>query len=228
MSSVDRDALTAFLSVEGSQRYVPQSGEITGILKQMKDTMEKNLADCEATEAQAIKDYDGLMAAKAKEIATNQAAIETKTERLGQVKVDIVNLKEELDDTTKALRADRQFLANLGTSCDTKQAEWEARSKTRSEELAALAETIRLLNDDDALDLFKKTLPSPSLIQMQLSNRALTERAVRMLKAAGVRKDPRLDLVMVALLGKEQTHDDDKKAYCEAELDKAEDEKKAP
>merc|ERR1719350_1834523 len=32
---------------------------------------------------------------------------------------------------------------------------------------------------------------------------------------------------MVAILGKEQTPDDDKKAYCEAELDKTEDEKKA-
>merc|ERR1719262_606119 len=31
---------------------------------------------------------------------------------------------------------------------------------------------------------------------------------------------------MVALLGKEQKDDDDKKAYCEAELDKAEDEEK--
>merc|ERR1740121_3344061 len=145
MSSVDRDALTSFLT--DRQRYIPRSGEITGILKEMKDTMEKNLADITATEEQAIKDYDALMAAKAKEIASNTQAIETKTERLGQTNVDIVNLKEELDDTTKALRADKQFLANLGTSCDTKKSEWEARSKTRSEELAALAETIRLLND---------------------------------------------------------------------------------
>merc|ERR1712238_38076 len=200
----------------------------------------------EAAEAQAIKDYDALMAAKAKEIATNQAAIETKTERLGQTNVDIVNLKEELDDTTKALRADRQFLGNLGTSCDTKKAEWEARSSTRSEELAALAETIRLLNDDDALDLFKKTLPSPSLIQMQRSNRAVSERVVKILKASPGKKDPRMDLVMlaltgkaknfdkvlkmidemVALLGREQTDDDEKKVYCEAQIDSNEDEAK--
>merc|ERR1719210_1257106 len=110
-----------------------------------------------------------LMAAKAKEIAMNTKAIETKTERSGQVSVDIVNLKEELDDTTKALRADRKFLANLGSSCAAKKAEWEARSKTRADELAALAETIRLLNDDDSLELFKKTLPSPSLLQMRHS-----------------------------------------------------------
>merc|ERR1719203_2723886 len=233
MSSVDRDALTAFLSVQASGQYVPRSGEITGILKQMKDTMEKNLADITATEEQAIRDYDALMAAKAKEIASNTAAIEAKTERLGQVSVDIVNLKEELDDTTKALRADKQFLANLGTSCDTKKSEWEARSKTRTEELAALAETIRLLNDDDALELFKKTLPSPSLLQMKTNSRAVSERAVKILKSANAQKDPRLEVVMlalagkgksfdkvlkmiddmIALLGREQTDDDDKKAY---------------
>merc|ERR1740129_2541058 len=131
-----------------------------------------DLADLVANENQAIADYDALMAAKAKEISTNQKALETKTERSGQVAVDIVNLKEELDDTANALRSDKAFLANLGSSCDTKKAEWEERSKTRADELAALAETIRLLNDDDSLELFKKTLPSPSLLQMRHSAKA--------------------------------------------------------
>ena len=31
--------------------------------------------------------------------------------------------------------------------------------KTRTEELLALADTIKMLNDDDALELFKKILP---------------------------------------------------------------------
>merc|ERR1719378_1097217 len=37
------------------------------------------------------------------------------------------------------------------------------------------------------------------------------------------RKDPRLDFIALALLGKEQATDDEKKEYCEAELDIAED-----
>jgi len=246
MSSVDRDALSAFLSSHQSQRYVPQSGEITGILKEMKDTMEKDLAEIIGTEGKAITDYDALMAAKAKEIAANTRSIETKTERLGQVGVDIVNLEEELDDTAKALHADRKFLANLGTSCDAKKAEWEQRSKTRADELAALADTIRLLNDDDSLELFKQTLPSSSLIQMKTSAKAVRHQALNILKAASGQKDPRMELVMlaltgkaknfdkvlkmidemVALLGKEQEDDDAKKAYCESELDRTEDAKK--
>ena len=37
----------------------------------------------------------------------------------------------------------------------------------RAQEAVALAETIKILNDDDALDLFKKTLPSPSFLQLR-------------------------------------------------------------
>merc|ERR1719223_2526110 len=65
MSSADRDILTSFLS-EG-QGYAPQSGQIVGILKQMKDTMEKTLAEVIAAEEEAIKNYDALMAAKKKD-----------------------------------------------------------------------------------------------------------------------------------------------------------------
>jgi len=226
---------------------VPSSGEVTGILKDMGDEMSKALAEATKTEKGAIATFEGLAAAKKKEIDALTAAIEAKTERLGQTKVDIVNLKEELDDTAKAMLADRKFLANLGTSCDTKKKEWEARSKTRTEELAALAETIRLLNDDDSLELFKKTLPSPSLIEMKVSSSTLRRQAASILKSASKQKDPRMELVMlaltgksvgfgkvlkmidemVALLGTEQGDDDAKKAYCEASLDKTEDELKA-
>jgi hypothetical protein len=62
MNSADRDILTAFLSQ--GEGYAPQSGQIVGILKQMKDTMEKNLAETIAAEEEAIKTFDALMAAK--------------------------------------------------------------------------------------------------------------------------------------------------------------------
>lgn len=247
MSSVDRDALAAFLSEHEGQRYAPQSGEITGILKQMKDTMSKDLADMTAAEKQAVADYKALMSAKKKEIDANSVAIEAKTQRAGQVAVDIVDLKEALDDTAKALAADRKFLSNLGSNCDAKKAEWEARSKTRVDELAALADTIRLLNDDDALELFKKTLPSPSFLQVQVRSEAVRQQALRLLRTASQHRDPRMEFVMLALTGKsnsfdkvlkmidemvtllgsEQKDDDAKKAYCEESLDKSEDAKKA-
>ena len=50
-----------------------------------------------------------------------------------------------------------------------KKAEWAETCKMRGLELVAIADTIKILNDDDALELFKKTLPTPSLLQLQVT-----------------------------------------------------------
>jgi len=78
-------------------------------------------------------------------------------------------MENDLEDTQEGLAEDTKYLGELGGSCKTKTAEWEAIKKTRAEELLALADTIKMLNDDDALELFKKTLPSPSLLQTKVS-----------------------------------------------------------
>merc|ERR1719433_2462317 len=158
------------------------SSEIVGILKQMKETMEKDLAEITAAENEAIKTFDALVAAKKKEIDANTQAMESKLKRLGEVGVEIVELEEDLDDTGKALIADKKLLVELEKGCGTKQAEWEERSKVRAEEMLAIGEAIQVLNDDDALDLFKKTLPSPSLIELRVSSQDVRHRALEALQ----------------------------------------------
>jgi hypothetical protein len=112
-----------------------------------------------------------------------------------------------------------------------------------------------MLNSDDALELFKKTLPSAasSFLQVQVSAKAMRQRALAVLRSAkrhrrgrGRRPRPELDLVALALHGKErgfekvmtmiddmvgnlkteQADDDNKKEYCLRQLDIAEDKKK--
>merc|ERR1719409_1340771 len=112
-------------------------------------------------------------------------------------------------------------------------------SQERSEELVALAETIKLLNDDDALELFKKTLPSASASSfVQVETREAKSRALAVLRNAkttiGGPAKAHMDFIMLALNGKkigfakvikmidemvvtlktEQTDDDNKKEYC--------------
>merc|ERR1719411_497964 len=164
--------MTAFLSQ--STEYSPQSGQIVGILKTMHDEMSAALADGTATEEAAIAAYSGLMAAKKKELAALQATIESRMEQIGDLGVAIAEMKNDLGDTQEALAADKKFLAELEKSCATKAAEWQERSKTRAEELVALSETIKVLNDDDALELFKSTLPSPSASLVQVQQRMST------------------------------------------------------
>merc|ERR1719502_1421599 len=140
--------------------------------------MLKDLAEIIAKEEEAKKIYEELMAAKQKEVDELTQMIETKLTRIGELGVEIVNMKEDLDDTLKSLAEDKKFLADLKKNCATKEEDWASRSKTRSEELSALSDTIKILNDDDALDLFKKVLPSPSLLQMAVGAKEVRSQAL--------------------------------------------------
>merc|ERR1719171_1596623 len=211
ISAMDREMLTAFLTQGQSQssEYVPASGQITGILKQMTDTMEADLAKATSEEEAAIKDFNGLVAAKTKEINALTKEIESKTARVGELGVSLVQQKEDLDDTTKQLAEDEQFLKDLEKDCETKDEEWAARQKIRAEEVLAIADTIKILNDDDALELFKKTLPTPSLLQLTATGKAVKSRALALLESSRSSRngDFRLNLIALALKGKKVSFD---------------------
>jgi len=245
ISSADRDQLMAFLSAGQGFGYTPASGSIVGILKQMKETMEGDLAGVTKAEQSAITNYNELSAAKEKQIQANTKAIEQKIERVGNLGVEIETMKADLSDTEQAMIEDKKFLADLDNQCKTKKSEWEVRCKTRTEELLCLADTIKVLNDDDALELFKKTLPGSAAL-LQTTGAASKQMRQQAIVALAGHKDFRLDLIslalrgkkvsfdkviklvddMVALLAKEQQDDNDKKEMCEMQLDKAEDDLK--
>jgi outer membrane murein-binding lipoprotein Lpp len=66
LTDFDRDSVLSFLSGGQGNEYVPVGGEVTGILKEMKESMSKSLAEIEAEEADSVKSYEELMAAKTK------------------------------------------------------------------------------------------------------------------------------------------------------------------
>merc|ERR1719482_1663056 len=235
MEDADRQTLTAFLQGSQSDQYAPSSGEITGLLKELGDEFTKTLSDAKTAEDAAISAFESLVASKTKEINALQAAIETKMTRSGELSVEIVQMKNDLGDTEEALAEDKAFLEDLEKNCATKSAEWDEIQKTRSEELLALADTIKVLNDDDALELFKKTLPgaSASFMQVKVSSTSTRARALTELRKV-LKGNPQLDFIALAIQGKkigfdkvikmidemvstlktEQLDDDNKKDYC--------------
>jgi hypothetical protein len=240
-----RETLTDFLSVTNGAHYTPVSNEVIGILKTMQEGMEKDLAEVTQVEDTAITTFEGLVSAKEKEIAAATEAIEVKTERAGETAVQVVSLKNDLEDTKDSLGADERFLMELKKSCSTKSDEYEARKTIRSEELVAISETIKVLNDDDALDLFKKTLASPSLLQVAQRAKDVRKAAYAALsKVKG--KNAAVNFILLALngkkqgfekvikmvddlvtkLGEEQKDDDAQKDWCAKEFDTSEDTEK--
>merc|ERR1719326_1134002 len=167
--------------------------------------MAADLKDATDAENSAIKKYDELMAIKSKEVASLTTSIENKIKLIGELGIKIVEMKEDVDDTAKGMEEDKKFLQDLEKNCATKTAEWDERVKTRGEELAALADTIKILNDDDALELFKKTLPgASSFVQMSVSAASMKSRALAVLKDAHTRGHHRaqLDFILLARRGK--------------------------
>merc|ERR1712085_91654 len=133
------------------------------------DTMDADEKKMVEEEEAAVKDYEALLAAKKKEVASLAKSIEVKTGRVGELGVEIVSMENDASDTAEALSEDQKFVADMDKNCAEKTSIHEEEKKVRAQEVVALADTIRILNDDDALDMFKKTLPSAgsSFLQVQ-------------------------------------------------------------
>merc|ERR1719247_525227 len=257
LDNYQRSVVTSFLS--GGQNpygdYHSQSGEIVGILKTMKDEMDKSLNGAVSDEETAAKGYEELAAAKKEEISAAGAAIESKTQRSGTLAVTITTTKGDIKDTTSEMDDTQAFLANLKVECAEKKKEWAVRCQIRAEEVAAISAAIKVLNDDDALDLFKKTLslnqgPAGSqlgFIQQHVAQHNRAQQALQQLssskvdqknlqvqflenalKAKNVDFSKVIQMVteMQAVLKEEQASDDAQKSFCDKDISKTDKEQK--
>merc|ERR1719281_2275941 len=147
--------------------------------------MTKDFNDATAEENSAIASFESLVASKKKEIEALTKAIEQKTARVGELGVKIAQEENDLEDTQEGLAEDKKFLANLGQNCETKKKEWAAYKDLQAQEMVALSDTIKILNSDDALELFKKTLPgaASSLMQVQVSSTSVRKHAMDVLRS---------------------------------------------
>merc|ERR1719440_152519 len=66
------------------QEDAPQSGAILGILKQMKESMETNLASSQSEEANAKATFADMKASKSKEISSAEELIDSKKAELAE------------------------------------------------------------------------------------------------------------------------------------------------
>merc|ERR1719161_545422 len=125
----------------------------------MKDDMEAELKETIAAEEKSVAGFGELKASKEKEVEMATEAIETKMARQGELAVSLVQTKDALEDATEEAADTSKFLATLEKDCGTKEKEMAERTAMRNQEIAAISEAISILNDDDALDVFKKSMP---------------------------------------------------------------------
>jgi septal ring factor EnvC (AmiA/AmiB activator) len=202
----EKEAMVSFLSQSGD--YHAAGGQIVGILENMKDEMEKDIGADLDVEKAAQKAFNELKAAKKKEINALSSSIENYIKRSGQLAVSIVQNKNSAEDAAEEGADAAKFAANLKKNCATKEEEMAVRVKTRNEEIAAVGEAIKMLNDDDALDLFNKTLPKPptpvvamqpAFLQVRRSTANVVSKARALVAEAGTSSNKAVALLASSL-----------------------------
>merc|ERR1719316_2514574 len=145
------------MSLAYKESYAPQSGAIFGILKQMKESFETNLASSQKEEMTAQAAYEDLKAAKESEIKAGTELMETKQQELADTDSKKAEDEEDLEGTRNSLSADQKFLMNLKETCQNTDSEYEERVKARQEEIKGCSEALAILTSDDAHDTFTAT-----------------------------------------------------------------------
>lgn len=225
------------------QSYAPQSGEIFGILRQMKETFETNLNEGQKQELADQESFKSLKVLKEEEIRVGQVTLEDKKQELSAAQEKLVQAKNEREDTQASLSADEAYLLDLKQRCSLTDQEWEERQKTRREEMQAVNEAIAILTTDDARELFSRTFNNAtSFVQTRRNSRSWRrDQAAEVLQRAAARTgNPTLSALatkvhldafiqvkkaiddMVAQLLKEADDEVQQQKYCVDEMAKNE------
>ena len=242
----------ALSMLQGGSQAQGSTDQIIGMLKAMQEEMEGDLKTAQDSEAASAAGFEELSAAKTSEIEAATAAIESKTQRSGEVAVEVVQTADDLEDTQADVAETQKFLGDLAQQCKSKKAEWSERQQLRAEEVAAVGLAIKVLNDDDALDLFKKTItlaqtdlgflqktaaPAKALqarqVLISLAQKSSTHETQLSLIASALRSKAvdfsKINSMidgMVVVLGKEQEDDNAQRGFCEDEFGKSAQQKK--
>jgi len=157
------------------------------------------LASATAEEQKSEADFQSMKAAKTEEIKAAQDKALNKEGEAAEADEKNASAKEDLAATRETLAADTEFLSNLKQMCANLDREYAERTKTRTEEIAAVQDTIGILTDDDAHDLFSKTL---GFIQLSIRTRRVSGKdlaARKMMAGAKVAKDPRFAALAMSM-----------------------------
>merc|ERR1719321_1171526 len=169
-------ALNSFIQAPFTGTYSAQSGEIVGILKNMRDTFKSNLASATASEKSSKESDDEFQKAKTNEFETMKASFEANEKVLGE-NDDALSTAQTAKGETEASKADdEEFLAKLLALCAAKTKEYEDRKMIRTGEEAAVSQAISILNSDAAFDLCgaTKAVTEGGFIQLRLRTQRKT------------------------------------------------------
>lgn len=219
--------------------YFSRSGEIVGVMKQLKDEMERDLSESQKTEAMRAAGFAELRSAKMEEIRDGESRAEQKEDQLANEDNLLAESKEDLGQESATLSADTKFLKSVKEQCAEAETNYQSRKASWLDEIKAISETIAILQGDVARDAMSGTFSFLQLASrgMQASHKQQREQVAMMLRrAAKTNQDPQLSILatsvqidsfarvkkaiddMIAMLRQQQSDEVKKSDWCKAEL----------
>merc|ERR1719443_798869 len=140
------------------------------ILRQIYETFTKDLEAKTKEEADAAKAYEDLIAEKVKALKHMLEEIKEKNGEKADAEVQLADLSQQVEDTTKQLKVDIEFFDAMKKGCTEKPEEWAERSKAYTGELEGIKEALKILTSDEARELFGKAItPGVGFLQTSMS-----------------------------------------------------------
>merc|ERR1719326_425465 len=236
LSPAQRQTITGFIQAPFTGEYSAQSGEIVGILKNMRDTFKADLATARGAEAKSLRSHEAYTATMEAEHSTMSDAHASKQDQLGSNDGDLGSAKDNLESATQTKAEDEEFLAKLTKQCADKTTEYEDLKMVRANEEAAVAQAISILNSDAAFESFGATDAGTSgntgFLQLHsvrkevrhiLEKTAKKNKSLRLAKiATQVEKNPFAMVIktikkQMKAIADEEKKDDETKAFCDDE-----------
>jgi len=157
LSTADASKLQAFLQNSDEEDQAPgapagavfksSSGGIVATLQDLFEKAEAQLEEARSTETKSVQAYQMLAQGLKDEIKYGQKDLDKAKKNLGASQEAKASAEGDLSVTSKDLAEDETTLATLHADCMKRANEFEAETKSRGEELKALATAKKVITD---------------------------------------------------------------------------------
>lgn len=168
--------------------YKARSIKIQEVLQGLQNTFSGSLADAKAKEEAASAQFNKLMESKNLEKERTEASLTKLEVEAGARSMSKEEAQAELDALTDQAANDRKYIDQVQVALAEKKQEWKDRQELRAAELAAMSKAIHILTNDDARDVFKRSLESQGYSFLQENQQVSRIRSAVLAAASQIRK----------------------------------------
>lgn len=122
-----------------------ESNYVLGVMKGLKQRLEKSKTDMDAAETTKVGQYDELQTTKNAQLTSLEGDVSEKNTLLSEKRISLVEAENDGGDASRDVETLKQYLFDVQERCNKKSRDWQVRGDDRQVEKAALKEAISFL-----------------------------------------------------------------------------------